>query len=178
MWWWKKREEDLERELRSHIESEAEERQDYYAARRAFGNMTSVKEEVREMWGINTWERIQQDMRHALRTLRKSPAFPVAAVATLALGIGANTAMFSVVDAILLKPLPFPDPGRLIRISGDVVRQQASLVMLRDGSRTTDYAAYSGNTEFNLTGDGEPRRVVGSVVTANLFSTFGQRPLL
>jgi predicted permease len=178
MWWRKKQEEDLERELRSHIELEAEERQDYYAARRAFGNVTSVKEEVREMWGFAMVEQIARDVRYALRGLRKSPGFAAAAAATLALGIGANTAMFSVVDAILLNPLPFPDPGRLIRISGDVVRQQASLAMLRDGSRTTDYAAYAGNSEFNFTGDGEPRRVVGSEVTANLFSTLGQRPLL
>ncbi len=182
----KSREQDLERELRSDLELEAAEQQENglspkearYAAHRAFGNATVIKEEVREMWEWASLERFWQDLRYAFRVLRKSPGFAAAAVLTLALGIGANTAMFSVVNAVLLKSLPFSEPNRLIRVWGDVVRQQASLVVLRDGSRTTEYGAYSENTEFNFTGHGEPKRLVGSVVTANLFSILRQKPLM
>ena len=180
------RERDLERELRSDLDLEGEEQQGNglsaqearYAARRAFGNSTFIREEVRQMWGTQAWDRLAQDGRQTARALYKSPGFTLAAALTLALGIGANTAMFTLVDAIILRPLPFPEPGRLIRIDKDVVRQQASLVILRDSSRTTEYGAYSANTEFNLTGQGEPQRLVGTLVSANLFSILGQRPLL
>jgi ABC-type antimicrobial peptide transport system permease subunit len=121
--------------------------------------------------------RLRQDIRHASRMLGKNPGFAFAAVATLALGIGANTAMFGVVHAILLRSLPFPEPGRLISVT-DVLRMQAALVVLRDGSRTTDYVAYSGNTEFNLTGQREPARLAGSTVSSNLFTVLGQGPVL
>ena len=186
--WWRRKpdEDDLDRELASHLELEAEERradgtppeEARYAARRALGNPTLLKEAVREMWGSGTFDRLRQDIRQASRMLRKSPGFALAAVATLALGIGANTAMFGVVNAILLRPLPFREPNRLVALGGDTVRQQASLVVLRDGSRTAEYAAYSGNTEFNLTGQGEPARLAGSLVSANLLSVFGEPPLL
>src|ERR1051325_11657671 len=116
------REQDLERELRSDLELEAEEQQAnglspdqaQNAARLAFGNMTVVKEEVREMWGWTSVERLLQDARYATRVLRKHWAFTTAALLTLALGIGANTAMFSVVYAILIEPLPYPKADRLM----------------------------------------------------------------
>src|SRR5437868_2479862 len=118
----REREQDLEREIRSDLELEAEEQeanglspQDArYAARRALGNMTSVKEEVRSMWGWTLWETIFQELRYAARTLRKSPGFAATAILTLALGIGASTAVFTVVDSVLLKPLAFRDSGRLV----------------------------------------------------------------
>jgi len=124
MKWWRKesREEDLDRELRAHLELEAEEqeandlssREARDAAQRAFGNLTWVKEEVRFMWGWTLWETIFQELRYAMRTLRKSPAFAATAILTLALGIGASTAVFTVVDSVLLKPLAFHDSGRLV----------------------------------------------------------------
>jgi hypothetical protein len=88
-----------------------------YAARYVFRNMALVKEEVREMWRWTTLERFGQDVRYGLRTLWRAKWISLAAVATLALGIGANTALFSVVDTVLLRSLPFPDPDRLMMIT-------------------------------------------------------------
>jgi hypothetical protein len=84
------------------------------AARRAFGNVTWVKEEVRVMWGWTLWETIFRELRYAARTLRKSPGFAATAFLTLALGIGASTAVFTVVDSVLLKPLAFHESRRLV----------------------------------------------------------------
>src|SRR6266540_5568137 len=124
MGWWRRkdREQDLDREIHSDLELEAEEQQENgrspeearWAARRAFGNVTLVKEEVRFMWGWTLWETIFQELRYAARTLRKSPGFAATAILTLALGIGASTAVFTVVDSVLLKPLAFRDSGRLV----------------------------------------------------------------
>jgi len=118
----KQREQDLDRELHADLELEAEAQQAtghspqdaYHAARRAFGNLTWVKEEVRSMWGWTLWEIIFQELRYAARTLRKSPGFAATAILTLALGIGASTAVFTVVDSVLLKPLAFHESGRLV----------------------------------------------------------------
>jgi predicted permease len=127
MRWWRRkdREQDLERELLSDLELEAAEQEENglaaeearYAAQRAFGNTTRVKEEVREMWGWTRWDMLVRDFRYALRRLRKSPGFALTAILTLALGIGASTAVFTVVDSVLLKPLAYHESGRLVVIS-------------------------------------------------------------
>ncbi len=114
-WHWRRqhREDQLERELRAHIELESEERQDADAARRAFGNMTRVKEDVREAWGWSRLERFAQDLKYAVRQMGRNKGFTAAAVFTLVLGLGATTAMFSIVNGVLLEPLKYPEPGRL-----------------------------------------------------------------
>jgi len=117
-------EDDLQRELQMHLELEAEERcadgvavEDApHTARRALGNATLVSEDVRESWGLAWLEHFLRDLRYGARSLRKSPGFTVVVVLTLALGIGANTAIFSAIDALVLRPLPFSDPDQLVRI--------------------------------------------------------------
>ena len=118
------RDDDLAREIRAHLELEAEERiaegatpdaaRD--AARRAFGNVTRVREDARAVWTPLWLERVRQDLRYAVRMFAKEPAFTATALLTLALGIGANAAIFTVVHGVLLRPLPFPDSGRLVRL--------------------------------------------------------------
>src|SRR5262245_41218822 len=99
------KESDLEREIRNHLDLEAED-SGHYGARRAFGNISVVKENVRAAWGWTRLEQLARDVRYGLRQICRNPAFSVVAIATLALGIGVNTAMFSAVYAVLIRPLP------------------------------------------------------------------------
>jgi putative ABC transport system permease protein len=125
--WWqlKKRDADLERELRSDLELEEEEQRERglsaeeasYAARRAFGNSSLIKEQTHEAWGWAAFERLLQDLRYAFRQMRRSPGFAVVVVLVLALAIGANASIFSVLDAVLLRPLEFPNANRLVQIT-------------------------------------------------------------
>ena len=116
---------DLEREIQDHLALEAEE-SDRHGAQRAFGNTVQVKEDVREAWGWAGMERFLQDIRYGLRQVRRNPTFSAIAIATLTLGIGANTAMFSAVDAVLIRPLPYADAGRLVMIWDDMSRTSDS----------------------------------------------------
>jgi putative ABC transport system permease protein len=117
-----------------------------------------------------------QDLRYALRTLTKSPGFTAVAGLTLALGIGANTAIFSLVNGILLLPLPYSQPERLVSVTGTYPK--GAFVALRQQIRTMDVAAYFEGHEFNLTHHGEPIRLNGALVSAELFSILGVQPEL
>jgi predicted permease len=173
------REEDLARELRAHLDLEAEEQREAgvpadeapYAALRAFGNVSVVKEEVREMWGWTCLEQLAQDLRFAFRTLRKNPGFSAVAVLSLALGIGGNAAMFSLVNGVLIRPLAYSQPDRLVRVTG--YYPKGALVALQDLSRTMEVAGIVPGTQINLTGQGEAVRLTGSTASANLFSLLG-----
>src|SRR5580658_10750400 len=121
--WWqiKKRDSDLERELRSDLEEEQREsgiseEEARHAALRAFGNLTLIREQTRAIWSWNWLESLARDLHFSLRTLRRTPGFAVMAILVMALGIGANVALFTVVRGVLLKPLPFEDPDRLVML--------------------------------------------------------------
>ncbi|HUD57364.1 MAG TPA: ABC transporter permease [Terracidiphilus sp.] len=130
MKWWqfKKRAADLECELQSDLDLEEEEQRDNglppeearYAALRAFGNSTLIREQTHEAWDSAAFERLAQNVRYAVRQLRRSPGFSVVTVATLALGIGATTAIFTLVYDVMLRPLPFPQADRLVTIEEKV----------------------------------------------------------
>jgi predicted permease len=196
MWWWrgKHREQDLERELSAHLEIEAAEHQENglsaddarYAARRAIGNPTLLKEEVREVWGWTAWEVLAKDAFYSFRTLRKSPGFAVIVILTLALGIGANTAIFSVMDSVLLRPLPYPQPERLVRIW----QSEPKMSERRLGTAPPEFAAYHDRTrvfaslagyhpaEYDLTGTPQPEHIRACSASASLFETLGIPPLI
>jgi putative ABC transport system permease protein len=196
MTWWrrKEREQDLERELRSHLESEAAEQQEsglsaeeaYYAARRAFGNATLVKEDVREMWRWTSLDRFSQDVHYALHILSKNYAFTVVAVLSLALGIGANTAIFSVIDSVLFRPLPYSEPERLVDVWGQNLREGKTegtisypdfLDLRSQNTVFTEMAVYRDQHGTILT-DSDPERVDAAIVSPNLLDFLGVTPEL
>lgn len=123
-----------------------------------------------------------QDLRYGIRALARTPGFTAVAVLTLALGIGANTAIFSLVNGVLLRPLPYEHPGRLVSVTGgsgwDDVFPQGAVVAMQSNLRTMEVAGFSYDEELNLTGVGEPLRLNGTAVSANLFSLLGVRPEL
>src|SRR5262245_50694306 len=126
------------------------------------------------------------DLRHALRTLRRTPVFTAAAVLTLALGIGANTAMFSVVNAVLLQPLPYLDPDRLVlvfsmnnqRSIGQVRATALDFADWQRDARSFELMAAHAGTGFTFTGDAEAELVIGQLVTQDFLRVIGARPIL
>src|ERR1044072_2475249 len=127
-----------------------------------------------------------QDIRYGIRMLLKHPSFTLVAVITLALGIGANTAIFSLVNSILLRPLPFRDPDRLVRMLQASPKlglsswgiSQADYAAYREQNRTFESVAIYNATATTLTGAGEPERLPIATVTAAFFKVFGANPLL
>jgi len=184
---------ELEEEMRLHREMKARElvaggaREDEarYAAARAFGNGMLLTERSREAWGWRWLEDFAQDLRYGARTLRKNLGFAATAILTLALGIGANTAIFSVVNAVLLQPLPYRDPGRLVWVDEYLPRMNDSAVAnpeytnwaLNNHSFEVT-AAIGGGGPMNLTQAGAPEQIDTGIITPNLLDMLGVRPAL
>jgi predicted permease len=186
---------DLDVSIREHIEERAEElMEDGMAqeeaarqARREFGNVTVVTERSRQVWQWPMLESIWADVKFALRQLRRSPEFTVVCLLTLALGVGANTAVYSIIQAVLLRSLPYHDPHRLMLLADPQDPQDGGILYKdfeawKQQSRSfADMAVYyrnSGWSRVALTGSQEPEAVQGAFVSANFFSLLGMSPAL
>ena len=179
VFWRKRREQDLDRELRDHLELEAAEQD-----RRALGNTARIKEDVREAWGWTWLDRLAQDVRYTARVLRRSPGFTAVAVLSLALGIGANTAIFGLIDAVRLRGLPVPKPEELTRIQvlggnrGFILRDPSALTYplfqeIRDHQQAFSGVFAWSSDSFPI-GEGMQTRIVpGLLVTGGFFNTLG-----
>lgn len=183
---------DIAEEIRSHIEEKADEIVDrgvpreeaIEQARRAFGNLTVIEEQAREIWTSRWLEHFVSDVRFAVRQLRKAPAFAAAGILTLALGIGANTTMFSVLYGVLLRPLPFTDASRLIVLNettpkvGTVSVSYPNFRDWRSQSRQFSALAFVHNVGFTLGGTARPEAIIGDAVSPNFLSMLGVHPVL
>ncbi len=195
MWRRKRMLKDLDQEIRDHIEMATQENIDRgmspeearYAALRKFGNVTRVKEDTREVWSWAWCEQLLQDIRFGVRMLCKSPGFTAVAVLSLALGIGANTAIFSVVDAVLLRPLPYAEPDRLVTASEcNRPYDQSTKNEVAPGNfldwRTRNHVFEEiGAVElpgYSLTGSDRPERVLGAATSAGMLRLLGLHPAL
>jgi predicted permease len=195
MRWWQfqKRNADLERELQSDLDLEEEEQREnglssdeaHYAAQRAFGNTTLIREQTHEAWGWATVERFLQDVRYAFRQLRQNAGFATICAITLALGIGATTTIFSVVDSLLLRPLPYPNAPRVVRIWNtfaprgmtEIPFSEPEFNEYRQSQSFAHVAGFSVGA-LTLTGSGDPLHVAVSWGTPDFFSVLGSTPFL
>jgi putative ABC transport system permease protein len=194
-WWWQlnKSDADLERELRTDLELEEEEQRKSgvppeeasYAARRAFGNKLLIKEQTREAWGWVPFERVSQDVRFAIRQLAKNAGFTAACLITLALGIGATVTIFTVMDSLLLRPLPYPNSPRVVGIWNTFAPRGMMEIPLSEPefveyrrSQSFDHLAGFSVGALSLTGSGDPLRVAASWGTSDFFAVMGTQPLL
>jgi len=184
-------EDELNDELRFHFDQQVEKyvrsglgREE--ATRRArleFGGLDQVKEECRDARGVQFLEILIQDIRYGLRMLRKSPGFTTVAVLTLTLGIGANTAIYSLVSAVLLHPLPFRDPAKLMWVWCTRVDREKAFASIpnfydfRDRNKVLDGLAAFGFWNPNLTGVGKPERLQGIRISAGVFDLLGVNAL-
>ena len=185
---------EMDEELRSHYEKQVEKliasglsrEEAVRRARLEFGGQEQLKEECRDARGVSVIETLLQDVRYALRVLRNSPGFAAVAILTLALGIGANTAIFSVIDSVLLRPLPYTDPAGLVMVweNNSQHPNPHNTVSPPDfldwQSRNSVFAEMAAifDQHANLTGNGLPQEVVLQDVSANFFSVLGVNPVL
>jgi predicted permease len=184
---------DLDEELQAHLDIEAHllmergfsREEAFTQARRSFGNRTRIAESTRESWGWQWLDRFSQDLCYAARTLRHSPAFTIAAVLSLALGIGASTAVFSIADAIFLRPLPYSHAEQLMWVGYNISSLGAFLASpdyvawRRDNTVFQQLAAtqWNGSQKMVLNG-ADPTEVYAARVSANFLATFGVHPAL
>ncbi len=198
MRWWqtRKRDADLERELQADLEMEEEEQRDRgqsaeqarYAARRALGNETLIREQVHEAWGWAGFERLCQDIRYATRRLGRSPGFSIVAGMTLALGIGATTAIFTLVYDVMLRPLPFAQADRLVTMEEIAVEWSNIYPTLpvsanhftfwQQNNRSFDAMAVMQQGSAPLGGAGRPLQVGVLSATPGIFSVLQVQPSL
>src|SRR5262245_7012185 len=156
------------------------------AARRRIGDPLRLREQSREPWTFPTFETFAQDVRHALRLMGRNPAFTATALATLMLGIGLNTAIFSVAYGVLWRPLPYPNPDRLILISSAQQTETGVKVFgtwapvsydaLRQRAATLESLSAYNSIDAELTGRGEPLQIPAVEVSPNFFTTLGVAP--
>ena len=180
-------ERELDEELRFHLEKEIEKNlargmnpeEARWAALRSFGGVEQVKEQSRDVRGVRWLEELWQDLRYSLRVLTQKPGFTLTVVITLALGIGANTAIFSVVNAVLLRELPFKNPDQVMWVwSTRTDRDKAPFTLpdfldYRDQNQTLDQIAAFSSIGLNLTGSEKAERLQGLRVSANVFELLG-----
>jgi putative ABC transport system permease protein len=188
-------EQELDEELQYHLDRQIEEGVSSgltpdgarYAALRALGAITQNKEECRDVRAFNWLENLIQDVRYGVRTLRKSPAFSIVAVLALALGIGANTAMFSVAYGILLRPLPYTDADRIASVSMNYAPRDSSFstmcvrdyLLWKENNRAFEEPVLFRTQRMDIgRSHGVPEQLQGALVTAGFFSTLGVAPLI
>ncbi len=183
---------DLSAEIEEHLSEKIDElvaggmsrEEATETARREFGNVTLLEERSREVWQWPAMEGFFFDVRFALRVLRKSPGFTAVAVLTLALGIGANTALFSVVNGVLLNPLPYPHPEQLVTLHAskpNFATGSISYPNFRDWQKqnhTFSAMAITRGTSFSLTGRGEAERAQAEFISSDFFKVLGVQPLM
>jgi putative ABC transport system permease protein len=180
----------MDDEMRSHLEMLTQENieagmkpeEAHYAALRQFGWVESIKDTCREQRGVSWIEDFGQDIRYGARMLSKHPGFTAIAVLTLALGVGANTAIFSLVDRVLLRPLAYPDSGQLVWLcergpdwSGGSIAYPNFTDWREQQSVFERFGVYTGNS-FTLTGAGEPVRLAGALASADVFAALRTQP--
>ncbi len=182
----RQRERELEEEIQAHLHLAVQDRlrngetaeQASLAAQREFGNSTLIKELACDVWRWSWFESLLQDIRYAIRSLRRTPIFTTTALVALALGIGANTAVFSLVDTVLLKPLNTPDPDRVVTCSNgvpdgiDVASPDKFNIWLRQTDLFHDVSAWQSGRVVNLTSVAVPEQLHETKASANYFRLF------
>ena len=192
LWFRRKKDDDLDEEVRGHLKMAAQARMERgetedearRAVLREFGGVELAKETARDTWGWRWFEDFVADVQYGLRTLRKNAGYTAIAVLTLALGIGANTALFSVVNGVLLNPLPYKNPEQLVWLAEskpNFATGSISLPNFRDwqhDNRTFSSIAVTRGFAYSLTGLGEAEQVRAILTTSDLFSVLGVRPAM
>ena len=194
LWRWRRQETELDDELAFHLSEEADERiadglapeEARRAARKDFGNVAGIREETRDVWGWGSAERLAQDIRYGVRTMRRQPSVAAVAIVTLALGIGATTAILNVVNALVVRPLPLPDADWLVVLFATSPKR----ALYRDTTSFLDFSAWRDQSHaftgaaayrtdaFNVSGDGVPESVAGVRASHEFLSVVGVSPAI